>query len=442
MANYGISFAVSVIKEEFGLPCSEVAKSLLSYGKQTLNDMRSFTSIDIILIRKSLFSLIHHNVAFFTEEGDKTYYQIVLDNIFLRTLNPKLIQYAKERFGQHGEIVIQELAQNGRLTSENIISYSIYSMKNLPQNAFIDVSFEMGVFKECLNELIQQKFIIRADLSSPAVLPLAYELLEREVDKSNLSKAFRTKESAPGKGGARKSSQSSEQGRGGKKAKTADVRTAPVVSSLLLNSTGVPQTEEKPVEHEIYWRINWDRFLVMFSHIKMAEFCSQKINVFAGVILETILRMSEPTIQSNTDSSSQPLRIEDLSRQLVEENFSEESNLAQYLKVMASDRVPFLYSISSSCVVKRREVMKVLKEKLIESIVTEKFGNAGLRIYNLLLAKKFLSDKMVSELALLPFTMTRQLLFDMMKKNVVHLQEVPKTTDHCPSRTIYLWTVR
>lgn len=65
-----------------------------------------------------------------------------------------------------------------------------------------------------------------------------------------------------------------------------------------------------------------------------------------------------------------------------------------------------------------------------------------MRIYRLLKLKKQLEQKQIADLALLPLTLARECLYKMQQAGFVHLQEVPRTADHTPSRTFYLWSVR
>jgi hypothetical protein len=48
----------------------------------------------------------------------------------------------------------------------------------------------------------------------------------------------------------------------------------------------------------------------------------------------------------------------------------------------------------------------------------------------------------IADMALIPVTETRERLYKMLSCEFVHLQEVPRTADHAPSRTFYLWSVR
>lgn len=109
-----------------------------------------------------------------------------------------------------------------------------------------------------------------------------------------------------------------------------------------------------------------------------------------------------------------------------------------------------------------------LQAKVIESVVQQRFGDLSLRIFRLLRMKKQLEQKgvrvldptvgvepcllstvarntctrQIADLALIPVSETREYLYKMLSCEFVHLQEVPRTADHAPARTFYLWSVR
>ncbi|CAI6010166.1 unnamed protein product, partial [Closterium sp. NIES-65] len=77
----------------------------------------------------------------------------------------------------------------------------------------------------------------------------------------------------------------------------------------------------------------------------------------------------------------------------------------------------------------------------VEAIVSQRFGPSACRLFRLLLSKNCLEQKQAAELAMISLADARQLLYRMMLDEFVQLQEVPKTADHAPQRTFYLWRI-
>ena len=59
----------------------------------------------------------------------------------------------------------------------------------------------------------------------------------------------------------------------------------------------------------------------------------------------------------------------------------------------------------------------------------------------MLLEKKQLEQKQLSDLAMIPVKDARQLLYKMMASKFVSYQEVPKNSTMMPNHTIYCWSV-
>lgn len=119
--------------------------------------------------------------------------------------------------------------------------------------------------------------------------------------------------------------------------------------------------------------------------------------------------------------------------------------MSQYLTILGQDQVPFLVKTGEqgggTYAVNIRGITDILCEQTIESVVRERFGSRSLRVFRLLLAKKHLEQKQVGELAMIPAKESKELLYKLFIEGFVSVQELPRTADHAPSRTFYLFAV-
>lgn len=83
----------------------------------------------------------------------------------------------------------------------------------------------------------------------------------------------------------------------------------------------------------------------------------------------------------------------------------------------------------------------IIKRAYAENIIEQKFGSIGARIFRMLLAKKQLEQKQIADFALVSMQEARSVLYKMLQEGILQLQEVPKSLDHNPLRTFYLWNV-
>ena len=102
-----------------------------------------------------------------------------------------------------------------------------------------------------------------------------------------------------------------------------------------------------------------------------------------------------------------------------------------------------------------------MAQACIESIVKERYGSKPFRVFRLLMMKKLLEQKQVSDMALIPQKEAKEMLYSLLAENFVSLQvgylggsgtghslhslhrsqEIPRTADYAPSRTYYLFSV-
>ena len=87
------------------------------------------------------------------------------------------------------------------------------------------------------------------------------------------------------------------------------------------------------------------------------------------------------------------------------------------------------------------ETDKSMIQNVIESVVHQRFGLLAKRIFRLLFVNRRLDQKEISKMAMLPIKQTREILYKLFKSEYVKIQEVSRTSDHAPSRTLYFWYV-
>jgi len=92
-------------------------------------------------------------------------------------------------------------------------------------------------------------------------------------------------------------------------------------------------------------------------------------------------------------------------------------------------------------IMKTYESGKRIIQSDIESVVHQRFGSLAKRVLRLLFVNRRLDQKEISEMAMLPIKQTREILYKLFKSEYIKIQEVSRTSDHAPSRTLYFWYV-
>ncbi|GAA5820142.1 hypothetical protein JCM3770_005389 [Rhodotorula araucariae] len=84
---------------------------------------------------------------------------------------------------------------------------------------------------------------------------------------------------------------------------------------------------------------------------------------------------------------------------------------------------------------------RAMKRSLVEAVIRDKLGETAIRCWRIMEAKGKLDEKHVARLAFLSVKEAREVLGRLSANGLIEPQEVPRTADRAPSRTLYLWFV-
>eukprot|EP01105_Mastigella_eilhardi_P020925 TRINITY_DN5022_c0_g2_i2.p1 TRINITY_DN5022_c0_g2~~TRINITY_DN5022_c0_g2_i2.p1 ORF type:complete len:543 (+),score=174.46 TRINITY_DN5022_c0_g2_i2:251-1879(+) len=230
--------------------------------------------------------------------------------------------------------------------------------------------------------------------------------------------------------------------------------TAPPPPQLLTETESaafsgtVDTTHSEAAELETLWRVSFQQFLVDARKQACIALVSEKIDSTAGHIIRAMFELS----RNGTES----VDVNALHHALISNTTTKElstvslSTLQNYLEVMCKDKtqpvgrryVPGSRDPGNLFSLNLNNMVSVLKQKMVESVIHDKFGPRSFRIFRILVLKKVLESKQICEFAMISPTETRERLYQLHSAKYIHMQEVPKSADHAPARTMYFWTVR
>lgn len=200
----------------------------------------------------------------------------------------------------------------------------------------------------------------------------------------------------------------------------------------------------------VYYRLNTRTFITALWQQQLTEITRRRINEAASAVMHaafTCLGLRAATggltfnaFQVSTKlPSGTPLLVDNNSRTM-----GEHSPLTQYLDCLAQE-LDFIKKLDTrtggTYSIDERASIHYCRMRTIESFIATRFGAASVRILRILQDKKMLEEKTISKIAMITAKETRERLYQMLAVGLVHLQEVPKTLDHAPSRTFFLWTI-
>lgn len=421
-----------LLQEHFGEVVEKVAIHLLRSGVLNLRALVHETKLPLDLVKKSLCVLVQHGMCTFGPgrrgPGGPVEYQMNSENILHMLRYPRYIYTAKSLYGDTGELIVEEILQRGQMTMSTTVSTVADRLThNMPEGQSMDYSEVVTAF----SRLVETHFLQRCPpmlSTEPSSLGDANSNPPPAVTKPSEPESHPDCYKLPyinitGKGKRRRSDEVEAHKSAAKKAKT---------DSSEFGDEG------------IYWKVNFERFHLHFRDQTIISAVACKLDQTSSEIVRTMLRMSEVTTPANA-AFTQALSANEIFRSLPSNYNIARQILDQYLTLLIDDPMEFVGKTGDSgggmFVVNLHRALANLGRATLESVVQERFGSRSARIFRLLLRKRHLEQKQVEDFAMIPAKEAKDMLYTLLSENLVQLQEIPKTPDHAPSRTFYLYTV-
>eukprot|EP00250_Pteridium_aquilinum_P018599 c24132_g3_i2 orf=87-1721(+) len=453
VGQHGRKLAYEIICNQFGELVGKAIRCLLFRGHLSLPDLARFSEINVTQLRNCLLVLVQHNCiqAFRLEiEGVglasskvSTLYVAVVSNILHRMRFPKFLMLVREDLGEEAETLIEGLLEHGRLSLEQLVQRA--AARSSKTESEVELSL-----KETFGNLVRAHYVERCPAPEPllppkpppetkrgrtnAVLP-SQRTIETEENRILAAAApMEAERFLLGVSSGADGTKSSTDGNLGQKRKR---------DALAVDGKTMALIEEK----EILWRINFEEFLRRLRHQACVNQVRSRIDSGAGCILQAML---EATRNAETDAKqkfSAPLSMDAITqavRATPDGRTMTMERIRMTLQMMCAESVGFINKqsdLGSQYVINLSKIIEAARKYELEGIVLQRYGKETCRIFRLLCMKGQLEQKQISDIALVALTETRDLLYRLLKEEYLQLQEVSKTADHAPSKTIYLWKV-
>ncbi|NXL52224.1 RPC3 polymerase, partial [Podilymbus podiceps] len=421
MTQAEIKLCSLLLQEHFGEIVEKIGTYLIRTGTQPLRMIVNDTGLLLDQqVKKALCVLIQHNlVTYQLQKRGFVEYEAQCKRVLRILRYPRYIYTAKTLYNDTGELIVEELLLNGQMTMSAVVRKVADRLtETMEDGKTMDYADVSNTFVRLADtHFVQRCPLVPETPESPdAPPPPAPTLVINEKDMYVVPRL-----NLVGKGKRRRSCDEEEEN-GEHKAKKQKQ-----------DGGG----SEPPPDDGIYWQVNIDRFHQHFRDQGIVSAVANRMDQTSSEIVRTMLRMSEVTTSSSAPYT-QPLSSNEIFRSLPAGYNIAKQVLDQYLTLLADDPLEFvgksgdsgggMYTVSILCgSVTRRRVFQ--------------FGSRCARIFRLLLRKKHLEQKQVEDFAMIPAKEAKDMLYKMLSENFVSLQEIPKTPDHAPSRTFYLYTV-
>ncbi|NXR26052.1 RPC3 polymerase, partial [Cinclus mexicanus] len=426
-----------LLQEHFGEIVEKVGNSLLRTGPRPLRLLVGDTGLLLDQVKKALCVLIQHNlVRYEVQPRGCVEYEARSERILRILRYPRYIYTAKTLYGDPGELLVEELLLHGLLPMSFAVSRVADRLtETMEDGKTMDYTEVSSTFVRLADTHFIQRcpIVPESPQNTKAPPPPAPALAIAEKDMYVVPRL-----SLVGKGKRRNSCDEEEEGE--HKAKRQKQERG---------------SSETPPDDGIYWQVNLERFHQHFRDQALVSAVASRMDQTSSEVVRTMLRMSEVTTASGA-SHTQPLSSNEIFRSFPAGYNIGKQVLDQYLALLADDPLEFVgksgdsgggtYTVSILC----EELGDVgtwsvpgspFPHPSLILLLLHRFGSRCARIFRLLLRKKHLEQKQVEDFAMIPAKEAKDMLYRMLSENLVSLQEIPKTPDHAPSRTFYLYTV-
>ncbi|XP_004397368.1 PREDICTED: DNA-directed RNA polymerase III subunit RPC3-like [Odobenus rosmarus divergens] len=420
MARAEIKLCSLLLQEHFGEIVEKIGVHLIRTGSQPLRVIAHNTGTLLDQVKKALCMLIQYNLVIYqVHKRGVVEYEAQCSGVLRMLRYPQYIYTARTLYSDTGELIVEELLLNGKMT----MSTADRLTETMEDGKTMDYAEVSNTFVQLADTHFVQccPWMPATENSDPGPPRPAPILVISEKDMYLVPKL-----SLMGKGKRRSSD---EDAAGEPKAKRPKYSTD--------NKEPIP-------DDEIYWQANLDRFHQHFHDRAIVSAVANRMDQTSSEVMWPMLQMSEITTPS-TDPFTQPLSSNEIFRSLpVGCNISKQV-FDLYLTLLADGPLEFVGKFGDGgggmYVINLHKALGSLATATLESVIQERFGSRCARIIRLVLQKKHLEQKQVEDFAMIPAKEAKDMLYKMLSGNFISLQEIPKTPDHAPTRTFYLYSV-
>ncbi|NXF27830.1 RPC3 polymerase, partial [Rhodinocichla rosea] len=419
-----------LLREHFGEIVEKVGNSLLRTGPRPLRLLVGDTGLLPDQVKKALCVLIQHGlVRFEAQPRGWVEYEARRERVLRILRYPRYIYTAKALYGDPGELLVEELLLHGHLPMSSAVARVADRLtETMEDGKTMDYTEVSNTFVRLADTHFIQRCPTAPEMPQSAKVPPAPALAIADKDMYVVPRL-----SLVGKGKRRHSCDEEEEGE--HKAKRQKQEGG---------------SSEAPPDDGIYWQVNLERFHQHFRDQALVSAVASRMDQTSSEVVRTMLRMSEVTTASGA-SHTQPLSSNEIFRSLPAGYNIGKQVLDQYLALLADDPLEFVgksgdsgggtYTVSILWAPSWAPPSPFPTSLPHIPPLLGRFGSRCARIFRLLLRKKHLEQKQVEDFAMIPAKEAKDMLYRMLSENLVALQEIPKTPDHAPSRTFYLYTV-
>ncbi|PVU97836.1 hypothetical protein BB561_000305 [Smittium simulii] len=228
---------------------------------------------------------------------------------------------------------------------------------------------------------------------------------------------------------------------------------------------------EEELDDSFYFYLCFDRMDVFLRNHQLSLYMNQATNLGGSTVMKTLLEIAEHSLKSCQDNKTitistaqivEKLPLEpDIEKLIILEN-NDDSNpyyknkktrrneklgecVYSFLELLSNDKSNMLIKTDGNgpgqYYVDFQKGIKAVRKQQLNSFVRNHLGIESLRLLNVISKHNYVDDKTLAKLGMMQPSKCREKLMELSTIGFIEIQEIHKSSDRAPIRTIYLYTV-
>lgn len=188
---------------------------------------------------------------------------------------------------------------------------------------------------------------------------------------------------------------------------------------------------------------------ITFGVRDVARVLPTKLDLSNSILTHNFLVPAKRTLHAENGTPTKKVKLEDgsmdifLTQEPAKNNNQSLSLILHHLKTLCSSLTQFLHETSpSTFTVPYGALAQELKKHYYDQLIKATLGPEALRVLRALKKLNLADEKALSSAVLLKEKALRNELYNMVKLNIVEIQEVPRSADRAASKTFFLFRHR
>ncbi|BGP21127.1 hypothetical protein JCM10213_008960 [Rhodosporidiobolus nylandii] len=233
---------------------------------------------------------------------------------------------------------------------------------------------------------------------------------------------------------------------------------------------------DPPLPEEVFFKLNEERFHIRWRAQLLRGFAKELYNSHVAVVLGVVLDIVSGETDLMSEATSRAVSLHEINTYFDRLPAAQKPDLSQTFAKQKQDsqwppkrerNADFILAIcevlsgQDQWGMSTREMFllqqgegshakwavnwsmlgKAMKRALVEAVIKEKLGQTAIRCWRIMEAKGKLDEKHLARLAFLSVKDAREVLGRLSSSGFVEPQEIPRSADRAPSRTLFLWFV-